>query len=219
LRSYLLASLKNFLGKAHRRAVAIKRGGGKPLVPLEELLARERAGLEPADNLSAGRIYERRWALTLLELVLTRLAEEYRAAGSNRLFEELKELLKKTDEPDRPSQAEKAILQLRPVSFHYKHELDPAGIPQFGLVAEQVEKVNPDLVLRDDEGKAITVRYEAVNAMLLNEFLKEHGKVQTLETTVAQQQKQIEALTAGLQKVSDKVELQHAAEHRSVAGR
>lgn len=104
LRSYLLASLTNFLGKAHRRAMTIKRGGGQPLVPLEELLARERAGLEPADTLNGDRIYERRWALTLLEQVLTRLAEEYRAAGSTRLFEELKQLL--TDEPGRSSQAE-----------------------------------------------------------------------------------------------------------------
>ena len=70
--------------------------------------------------------------------------------------------------------ASEAILALKPVTFRYKQELDPEGIPQFGLVAEQVEKVNPDLVARDDKGKLYTVRYEAVNAMLLNEFLKEH---------------------------------------------
>ena len=104
LRSYLLTSLKNFLGKAHRRAMAVKRGGGRPPVPLEELLARERADLETADTLSADRIYERRWALTLLEQVLTRLGEEYRAAGNGALFEQLKQML--ADEPDRPSQAE-----------------------------------------------------------------------------------------------------------------
>jgi RNA polymerase sigma-70 factor (ECF subfamily) len=83
--------------------MAVKRGQGRPLVPLEELLARERADLEPADTLSADRIYERRWALTLLEQVLVRLGEEYRVAGSAALFEQLKQLL--TDEPDRPSQA------------------------------------------------------------------------------------------------------------------
>ena len=71
-----------------------------------------------------------------------------------------------------------AILPLKPVTFHYKKNLDPKGIPQFGLVAEQVEKVNPDLVARDEKGKPYTVRYEAVNAMLLNEFLKEHRKVE-----------------------------------------
>jgi RNA polymerase sigma factor (sigma-70 family) len=103
LRSYLLTSLKNFLGKAHRRAMTVKRGQGQPLVPLEELLARERADLEPADTLSADRIYERRWALTLLEQVLTRLEQEYRVANNATLFVELKQLL--GDEPDRPSQA------------------------------------------------------------------------------------------------------------------
>jgi len=74
-------------------------------------------------------------------------------------------------------------------------------------VAEQVEKVSPDLVARDEKGQVYTVRYEAVNAMLLNEFLKEHRKVETLEGTVQQQQKQIEALAAGLQKVTARVKL------------
>jgi len=92
--------------------------------------------------------------------------------------------------------ASEAILALKPVTFRYKHELDPDGIPQFGLVAEQVEKVNPDLVARDGQGKAYTVRYEAVNAMLLNEFLKEHRKVAELEGTVTQQQKDFRATAA-----------------------
>ena len=70
--------------------------------------------------------------------------------------------------------ASEAILALKPVTFHYKKEIDPSGISQFGLVAEEVEKVNRDLVVRDKEGKAYTVRYEQINAMLLNEFLKEH---------------------------------------------
>jgi hypothetical protein len=111
--------------------------------------------------------------------------------------------------------ASEAILALKPVTFRYKHELDPNGIPQFGLVAEDVEKVNPDLVVRDDQGKVYTVRYEAVNAMLLNEFLKEHRKVEQLkkdfESKIAEQQKQIEALTAGLQKVSAQVEMNRPA--------
>jgi endosialidase-like protein len=107
--------------------------------------------------------------------------------------------------------ASEAILALKPVSFRYKNEVDPDGIPQFGLVAEQVEKVNPDLVARDEDGKAYTVRYDAVNAMLLNEFLKEHRKVQELEANAAKQQKQIEALTAGLQKVSAQLEMSKPA--------
>jgi trimeric autotransporter adhesin len=103
--------------------------------------------------------------------------------------------------------ASEAILSLKPVTFQYKHELDPDGIPQFGLVAEEVQKVNPDLVARDEQGKPYTVRYEAVNAMLLNEFLKEHRKVQELEANAVRQQKQIETLTAGLQKVSAQLEI------------
>ena len=106
LRSYLLVSLKNFLAKARRRELAVKRGHGRALVPLDELLARERADLEPADNLTADRIYERRWALTLLEQVLTRLESEYRSAGNAKLFDCLKEFL--SDEPGRRSQAEVA---------------------------------------------------------------------------------------------------------------
>jgi Chaperone of endosialidase len=94
--------------------------------------------------------------------------------------------------------ASEAILALKPVTFRYKRKLDPDGIPQFGLVAEQVEKVNSDLVARDRQGKVITVRYEAVNAMLLNEFLKEHRKVQELEAAIAQQQKEIRAFAASL---------------------
>jgi len=108
-------------------------------------------------------------------------------------------------------EASEVILSLKPVTFHYKHELDPAGIPQFGLVAEEVEKVNPDLVARDEQGKPYTVRYEAVNAMLLNEFLKEHRKVQEMEANATKQQKQIDALTAGLQKVSAQLELSKSA--------
>jgi trimeric autotransporter adhesin len=77
-------------------------------------------------------------------------------------------------------QASEAVLALRPVSFRYKKHLDPTGTSQFELVAEEVEKVNPDLIVRDKEGKPYSVRYDQVNAMLLNEFLKEHRKVQEL---------------------------------------
>jgi hypothetical protein len=118
-----------------------------------------------------------------------------------------KEVIKPMDK------ASEKIRSLRPVTFRYKHELDPDGIPQFGLVAEQVEKVNSDLVVRDDDGKVMSVRYDAVNAMLLNEFLKEHRKVQELEANEAQQQKEITLLKAELkdqaaqiQKVSAQLE-------------
>jgi Chaperone of endosialidase len=96
-----------------------------------------------------------------------------------------------------------AILALRPVSFRYQKELDPKQVAQFGLVAEEVAKVDPDLVVRDEKGALYSVRYEAVNAMLLNEFLKEHQTVQDLK-------KQVAELAAGLQKVSAQVELSKA---------
>jgi hypothetical protein len=107
--------------------------------------------------------------------------------------------------------ASEAILALKPVTFRYNKELDPENIPQFGLVAEDVEKVNPALVARDEQGKPYTVRYEAVNAMLLNEFLKAHRKMEEQDATIAKQQKQIEALTAGLQKVNAQLEVSKAA--------
>ena len=127
--------------------------------------------------------------------------------------------------------ASEAILALKPVTFRYKQEIDPEGTPQFGLVAEEVEKVNPDLVARDEKGKVYTVRYDAVNAMLLNEFLKEHRKVQEQEATItqvkstvvkqgstiaqqqkdfqstlAQQQKEIKALTASLKEQAAQIQ-------------
>ena len=127
--------------------------------------------------------------------------------------------------------ASEALLSLRPVTFRYKKNIDPKGAPQFGLVAEEVEKVNPDLVVRDAGGKVFTVRYEAVNAMLLNEFLKEHRKVEEQEATItqlksnaakqeatiAQQEKRMEALAvtlkeqaAQIQKVSARLEVNQA---------
>jgi RNA polymerase sigma factor (sigma-70 family) len=104
LRSYLLTSLKHFLTNERQRTMAIKRGEGQRLIPLDEVRERERAGFEPVDTSTASQIYERRWALALLDQVLTRLDEEYRAAGNVILFERLKALL--TDEPGRASQAQ-----------------------------------------------------------------------------------------------------------------
>jgi len=102
--------------------------------------------------------------------------------------------------------ASEAILALKPVTFRYKHELDPNGIPQFGLVAEEVEKVNPALVACDTEGKPYTVRYEAVNAMLLNEFLKEHCTVQGQQKEIDALKGELKAQKALIQKVSAQLE-------------
>jgi Chaperone of endosialidase len=100
--------------------------------------------------------------------------------------------------------ASEAILALKPVTFHYKQEIGSDCTPQFGLVAEDVAKVNPDLIVRDKNGEVYTVRYDAVNAMLLNEFLKEHREVQELK-------KQVATLTAGLQKIGAQIELRESA--------
>jgi DNA-directed RNA polymerase specialized sigma24 family protein len=107
LRSYLLTSLKHFLASEQRRAMTLKRGKGQRLIPLEELRKNERAEMEPADPLSADRLYERRWALTLMEQVLRRLKDEYCAAGNAALFDSLKQLL--PDEPGAQSRTEIAM--------------------------------------------------------------------------------------------------------------
>jgi len=110
--------------------------------------------------------------------------------------------------------ASEALFSLSPVIFRYKKEIDPARTQQFGLVAEEVEKINRDLVVRDENGNVNTVRYDQVNAMLLNEFLKAHAKMERQEARMACQQKEIQALEARLdqqdteiQKVSEKVTL------------
>src|SRR6266480_1390739 len=146
------------------------------------------------------------------------------ATSSSHFKDEIKPMDKASD----------AILALKPVTFRYKKEIDPDAIPQFGLVAEDVEKVNPALVVHDEQGKPFTVRYDAVNAMLLNEFLKEHQKVeeqrckvqeqeativqlkQDFQSKFAEQQKQIKALTTGLEKVNNQLELNKPAPQMAV---
>ena len=129
------------------------------------------------------------------------------ATSSKRFKEDIKPMNK----------ASETVLALKPVTFHYKKEIDPTGTSQFGLVAEEVEKINPDLVVRDEKGQVNTVRYDQVNAMLLNEFLKEHRKVETLQATVDQQQKGLEILCAQIQEVSVQVRMDKFA--RRTAGR
>ncbi len=143
--------------------------------------------------------------------VLIDSAGQLGTASSSRRFKKEIKPMDKTSE---------AILALKPVTFSYKS--DKTGTPQFGLIAEEVAEVNPNLVVRDQNGQIYTVRYDAVNAMLLNEFLKEHRKVEQQESTIrqlkndlqataARQQRQIEALTAGLQKVSAQLEVSKSA--------
>jgi hypothetical protein len=127
--------------------------------------------------------------------------------------------------------ASEALLALKPVTFHYKS--DNTNTPQFGLIAEEVAEVNPDLVVRDENGEIYTVRYDAVNAMLLNEFLKEHRDVEQqghwlqeqeatitgLKSIIAQQQKGMEALTAQIQRVSDQAQMSSAERQTVVSKR
>jgi len=129
-------------------------------------------------------------------VIVNNLGQLGRAASSERFKKEIKPMGKESE----------AILGLRPVTFRYKKEIDPTGITQFGLVAEEVEKVNPDLVVRDSEGKPCAVRYDAVNAMLLNEFLKQHRKVSDVKWRVVQltarldeQDSKIQTLSASLE--------------------
>ena len=103
--------------------------------------------------------------------------------------------------------ASEALFALKPVAFRYKKEIDPAGTPQLGLVAEEVEKVNPDLVVRDKEGKPYSVRYDQVNAMLLNEFLKEHKTVRELKNEIAELTATVKEQGAQIQRVSAQLQL------------
>ena len=125
--------------------------------------------------------------------------------GTKGSSERLKTRIKPMDK------ASEAILALKPVTFHYKQELDPERTNQFGLIAEQVEKVNPDLVARDADGKVYTVRYDAVNAMLLNEFLKQHRQVQEQQKQIAKLTAQLKEQAAQIRKVNDKVEMSRSA--------
>ena len=110
--------------------------------------------------------------------------------------------------------ASEALFALKPVTFRYKHDIDPDPAERFGLVAEEVEKVKPDLVVCDQEGRPNVVRYDSINAMLLNEFLKEHKKVEEQGATITELKKEIGSLTATvkeqaaqIQKVSAQVEM------------
>jgi hypothetical protein len=118
------------------------------------------------------------------------------------------------------NKASEAILNLKPVTFRYKKDLDPKSTPEFGLIAEEVAKVDPGLVMTDDQGRPFTVRYDEVNAMLLNEFLKEHRKVEKQQNTIGelksalkQQEHKMELLTRDLQKVTSRVATMQSQPH------
>jgi hypothetical protein len=194
--------------------IGLGEGAGTNVIMANNVICIGAAGADASNTTWISNVYA---ATTLsgttLPVVVSDGGQLGTASSSQRFKKEIKPMDTASD----------AILSLRPVTFHYK--TDTKGTPQFGLIAEEVAKVNPALVIPDKEGKPYTVRYEAVNAMLLNEFLKEHRAVQQLKSTVAKQettaarqeaiiakqQKQIETLTAGLQKVSAELEVSQAA--------
>ncbi len=130
-------------------------------------------------------------------VIVNNLGQMGRAASSERFKEEIKPMGKESE----------TILGLRPVTFRYKKEIDPQGTLQFGLVAEDVEKVNPDLVVRDNKGKPYSVRYDAVNVMLLNEFLKQHRRVAAVQSRVAQLKAHVNEQNAKIEKMSEQFEM------------
>jgi hypothetical protein len=189
---------------------ALGAGAGSNVITASNVICIGIPGADVSNSCFIDNIYgETTVSGTTLPVIVSNTGQLGTAPSAARFKKEIKPMDK----------ASESILALRPVTFHYKS--DTKGTPQFGLVAEEVAAVNPDLIVRDKNGEVYTVRYDAVNAMLLNEFLKEHGKVEKLEATVAKQQKdfqrtamvqqkQIEALTAGLQKVSAQFEVSKA---------
>jgi hypothetical protein len=170
-------------------------------------------GANQNDSCYIGNIFAREVALDGIPVLVDSLGKLGTQISSRRFKKDIQPMDK----------ASETILALKPVSFHYKS--DGSRTPCFGLIAEEVAEVNPDLVVRNENGEPLTVRYDQVNAMLLNEFLKEHralveqqrkvenqeSRIQSQEATIARQEKRIEALTAGLQKVSAQLELNKSA--------
>jgi Chaperone of endosialidase len=187
---------------------ALGAGAGLGVFTASHVIAIGTNGADVSDSCFIGNIRGVRTAnADAISVVIDSAGQLGTLSSSRRFKKEIKPM----------DSASKSILALKPVTFHYKS--DKTGMPQFGLIAEEVADVNPDLVVRDDQGEIYTVRYEAVNAMLLNEFLKEHKKVEAqhskiekqeaaiteLKSNLAEQHKQIQTLIAGLQKVSAQV--------------
>jgi len=187
---------------------ALGNDAGSAVVNAHNVISIGIAGDDVSDSCFIGNIRGVTTDLNDAQAVLIDSLGQLGTISSSRRF---KTDIKPMDE------ASASILAFKPVSFRYKvHRGGPA---QFGLIAEDVAEVNRDLVIYDSDGKPQTVRYEAVNAMLLNEFLKEHQTVQELKTTVAQQKKQIDALTAGLEKVSAQLEVRKPATQVAVSNK
>lgn len=201
----------NTLGE---RNTALGFGAGNGVTTADNVIAIGHPGANVPDSCFIGNIREvATHNFDAIPVLIDSVGQLGTASSSRRFKKEIKPM----------DSASESILALKPVTFHYKS--DATGTPQFGLIAEEVAEINPDLVVRDENGEIYTVRYDAVNAMLLNEFLKERKTVQELKSTVAkqetiiaqqqtsfqsklaEQEKKIEALTSGLQRVSAQLEM------------
>jgi hypothetical protein len=185
--------------------IGVGAGAGSGVTTADNVICIGTPGANQNDSCYIGNIFAREVALDGIPVLVDSLGKLGTQISSRRFKKEIQPMDK----------ASEVILALKPVTFHYKS--DAKNTPCFGLIAEDVARVNPNLVVRDKNGEILTVRYDQVNAMLLNEFLKAHNKMEEQEATIAQlkqelqataaeQQKQIEALTAGLQKVSAQFE-------------
>ncbi len=175
--------------------IALGAGAGDSVVTASGVICIGNSGLDMSNTTWIGNVYG---TTTVSGTTLPVIVSDGGQLGTTPSSARFKKEIKPMDK------ASESVLALKPVTFHYKS--DKTNTPQFGLVAEEVAAVNPDLTVRDKNGEIYTVRYDAVNAMLLNEFLKAHRKLEEQGAIIARQQKQIEALTAGLQKVSAQLE-------------
>jgi hypothetical protein len=179
--------------------IAVGFGAGSNVHTASDTICIGAAGVDVTDGCYIGHVFEEPLDPDNLAMAIDVNGKVGTLASSRRFKDNIKPMDKSSE----------AILALKPVTFHYKN--DAKRSPRFGLIAEEVAKVDPNLVARDKEGKPYSVRYDQVNAMLLNEFLKEHKKVEEQGVIITKQQKQIEALTEGLQKVSDQLQLSKPA--------
>jgi hypothetical protein len=185
--------------------IALGNSAGSNVTTASNVICIGSAGSNVANSCFIGNI----WGATVTGGVPVQI-NGFGRLGTNTSSRRFKEKIKPME------QASEALYSLKPVSFRYKKELDPQGIPQFGLVAEDVEAVNPNLIVRDGEGKVYTVRYEAINAMLLNEFLKEHRTVQEQQKEIDNLKVELKAQKSLIQKVSTQFEVNRSAPQTAV---
>jgi hypothetical protein len=179
--------------------IGVGASAGSGITTASNVICIGTAGSDQSDSCYIGNIFAQEVALDGVPVLVDSLGKLGVQISSRRFKEDIEPMNK----------ASEAILALKPVTFHYKS--DTKNTPCFGLIAEEVAKVNPDLVVRDKNGESLTVRYDQVNAMLLNEFLKEHAKVQNLEAALEAMNERLKAQEAKIDKVSGQIESNRSA--------